>query len=285
MAVAVWRRLIERSTIVRIARASTVVFFVSFLLTIASPPSWFLTKLALWFLFCLSGFHWYFGAATALTPTRVRLIDYVYLGVGAFGVFVLTMGYENRRDAYFHAMEIEKIEQDAVAARRELIGDAIAIEGEACKVNVVNLMPSYCEAAKKLRASFERNPTFEEIEAAVAQYREVAKPPSPLDVERTIAYQKLERLTLFLGMGARSAKIDKLFLEALGPPEADPHKEAFGLFTWPFILAFALGLRITRTTIEVLDWTARATPPISAANELPSLPRIDTPLPSWIERK
>jgi hypothetical protein len=55
------------------------------------------------------------------------------------------------------------------------------------------------------------------------------------------------------------------------------------LFTWPFILAFAFALRLTKTTIEVLDWPTYQDPNATAPAAIPdsSVFPVGEP-PSWL---
>jgi hypothetical protein len=278
------RWLVRRPTIRRIAGFGALATLLISIITVFAPADWYVTKLTLWFVLCLFGFHWFFGGATKLTVTGVRLIDYVYLGVAASGVLVLAVGYESRRDAYFSAVFRDDVMRDSVQARKDLNETAISIETEACKATIVKLFPDHCDAAKSLRDTLSRELTEEELEAAVMRYAQIAKAPSPMDEEKSLAYRQLENHTLYLVTRARGMKLDKLFVELQEPLPPDPRVNAFALFTWPFILAFALALRMTRTTIEVLDWTAPMPEPPRLPNELPPLPAIDPDPPSWVQR-
>lgn len=278
------RWLLRRSTIARIAGLGAFATLLISIVAVFAPAEWHVTKLTLWFVLCLFGFHWFFGRATKLTVTGVRLIDYVYLCVAAGGVLVLAVGYESRRDAYFSAVFRDDVMRDNVQARKDLSETAISIETEACKATLIKLLPDYCEAAKSLRETLSRELTEEELDAAVVRYAEIAKAPSPMNEEKSLAYRQLENHTLYLVARARGMKLDKLFVEVQEPLPPDPRVNAFALFTWPFILAFAFALRITRTTIEVLDWTAPVPEPLRLPNMLPPLPAIDTDPPSWVQR-
>lgn len=272
-----------RTIIVRISFVGAVVSLLAMIVAFSLPTS-FLLRLALWFAFFLFGFHWYFGSMRALSVTRVRIIDYVYLGVAALGVFVLALNYSEKRDAYSSAQDLERFASDLSAARLEVSHTAIALEAEACRPFLVNLLPMYCEPAKQLKSDLQNDPSMEQIDAAVGKYLEVAKPPSPTDNEKVLAYGALNRLTDMLTSLQRSVKLHTLFIELQQPLPPDPLDYPYGLFTWPFILVLALALRITKTTIEVLEWTSPAPVlPIVTPVEEP-LPEIGPSPPPWVGR-
>jgi len=206
-------------------------------------------------------FHWLFGAKHNLTITQVRLIDYAYLGIAAFGIFVLALNQEERRYAV-RQIEVQEDGRRNLEKSLSVVQSALTdLEGVACTPDAVRVMPQHCELVKKLKIAFgskrpsEANQDFiRDVETHVSTF--------PLSAETDEfsqqIYRRIEAATNNLKYVTKSAEVDILHIqlqEPMPPPEAgEPGSRIYGLFTWPFIIVFAFALRITKTTIEVFDW-------------------------------
>src|SRR4029077_13849957 len=116
-----------RTTVLRISALGAIVSLLGLIVAFALPVD-FVLRVAIWFLFFLIAFHWYFASVKRLTARGVRLIDYVYLGVATFGVFVHALTYGDKRAAYTSARDLESIRTDLGTVRTELAHAAIAIQ-------------------------------------------------------------------------------------------------------------------------------------------------------------
>jgi|GEM_PF-6059861 len=247
----------------------------------------FLVKLAACFLFFLFAFHWFFGAAKSLTVTHARLIDYVYLGIAAVGVFVFALNYEEKRYEYRQAEVVDEARTALNNSRLELAKDAFEVERASCEAAIVRLMPSYCEKAKQLGSAFELGASIEKVNEAVRKYFESALPPDLTDTERSLAYLPIKEKAEGLANSLQSVKLGLMHIELQEPlPPDDIRNTTYGLFTWPFILAFAFALRIAKTTIEVLDWTTYQDPVATTSAVVPdsSAFPVGKP-PPWVGRE
>jgi hypothetical protein len=68
---------------------------------LALVASWFwypgyMVVLFLWFVFCLGAFHCLYLFSSDVTAFQIRLIDYPYVGLGAFGAFFAFQGQHDR---------------------------------------------------------------------------------------------------------------------------------------------------------------------------------------------
>ena len=225
----------------------------------------YLFKLAVCFLLFLFAFHWFFGSKRNLTATQTRLIDYAYLVIAALGIFVFALNQDERRYT-FRQIEIQdegrRILEKSIIIMENSLTD---LEGAACSPAAVQVMPQHCERVKQLKVEFgtkrpsEANRDFIRI---VEDYLStVPSPPASDEFSRQI-YRRIEAATDNLKYKTKRVEIDILLIksqEPLPPPEiGEPGSRIYGLFTWPFILVFAFALRITKTTIEVLDWAKKS---------------------------
>lgn len=103
------------------------------------------------------------------------------------------------------------------------------------------------------------------------------KPPDASNPVVIEAYKQMDRRHKRLQSALssmESALEDISYHKPKSAEERDIRDELRGVFIWPFLLAFAFAIRLTKTTIEVFDWTstrpgrtatlASATPPVQA---------------------
>ncbi len=218
---------------------------------------YYLVELGACFLFFLFAFHWAFGARSGLTVTQARMIDYIYLGTAAIGVFLLALNYEEKRYEYVQLETQDKIRKQLEKSQVDLAEGVQDLQRAACIPVVVQVMPQYCDRAKKLGLALaveDKSETNKNYSVAVTEYLNDVAPPDLDDYGRQL-YRRIEAANQELKSRQLSVKIDLLSIEFQAPmPPDDIRNTTFGLFLWPFVLAFAFALRITKTTIEVLDW-------------------------------
>lgn len=187
------------------------------------------------------------------------MIDYVYLGTATIGVFLLAMNYEEKRYEYVQLEAQDEGRKEFKNSRLNLANGLLDLEGAACLPAAAQLMPRYCDRIKQLKLAFAAEDSSEantDYSRAVKDYLLNIPPPNSLDEYGMQIYRKIELENEKLRSLQLQCEIDILTIKINEPlPPDDIRNSTYGLFTWPFILAFAFALRITKTTIEVLDWT------------------------------
>jgi len=150
----------------------------------------------------------------------------------------------------------------------------------------VGALPTYCEAAKILRQKLDVTSPRETREAVIDTYSTaVVQPTQLLDAYTVQAYKRLENEALNFRLAALQLTSAELSLKLHEPlsRDADEPEQIYFLFEWPFILAVAFALRITRTTIEVFDWTTVPKPPVFLTNPPgETYPDLSAPAPPWL---
>jgi len=218
--------------------------------------AWF----ALWFFAC----HWIAAAYTQLTAAQSRAIDYVYLGVATIGVFVLAMNYEEDRYEYRQNKYVAEAEVELQKTKQNLASAVVHNQQMLCQLNIVSSMPEYCAQAKQLVQDFQAEDRAKDTadgSPAINLFLSNIHAPRDADETKKQLYRIVESELLRLQSANLSVKVDLGFIEFQKPmPRGPEQHSAWQVFTWPFILAFALALRLTRTTIEVFDWTKRPSP-------------------------
>ena len=265
-------------TIVGVVACVVAIISLGALWYVSSGAYPYLVKLVLWFVSCLSGCHALFAFEFELTERAAKVIDYVYLGVASVGVLYLALGYSDQRTEFQKRYE-KAGAQLQIGSRKALAEDFSKRYAElACKIHS-SVREKHCERAKELFASLKAASSEKELSSIVDDFkgflfaeipdneskadgpvRETGRPNIPID-------EPTEYLTISLAISTISA-IENTILAIKGNaalPEWSPsgkqepsyHDLYFGLVQtafWPFILAFALALRITKVTIDVFDW-------------------------------
>lgn len=226
---------------------------VPFLITLGA---WF----SLWFFAC----HWAAASHTGLTAAQSRAIDYVYLGVATAGVFVLAMNYEEDRYEYRQNQYVEEAKVQLQKTKENLDGILVRQQQTLCQLNIVSSMPEYCAQAKQLVLDYraeDRAKDTAEGSRAINLYLSNVHPPKDADETKKQLYRIVENELMMVRSFQLSVTTDIHHIEFQKPmPREQEAHPAWQVFTWPFILAFALALRLTRTTIEVFDWTKKPSP-------------------------
>lgn len=227
------------------------------------PQYSFMFSLIFSFFAWLFLFHAVFGFANLLSAAQARAIDYVYLGVAAVGVFVLAFNYEGRRQDYDFSDRREQLQNKLLSASGDVSLQLARIDSAVCGRSSRDKPPfsSHCELIEKLDweklkiGSIPENGKIS-LEEFMRQF-----PVAPSGQE--VAFERAQRNFDILKEARErefAAADDLRFHESRARTDRDVREEGHGLFTWPFILAFAFALRLTRTTIEVFEWTRRPLP-------------------------
>ncbi len=250
----------SRSRVVLICKIGTPLCLLVVIATFFWDDS-YLFRLAACFVLFLFAFHWMFGAKRNLTATQARMIDYAYLGIAATGIFIYAMNQEDKRYEY-RQLEVQDEGRNGLLKSLVVLENSlIDLQGAACAPAAVQVMPQHCERVKQLMVAFAAQKPSEENQAfirIVKDYLSSVPSHATSDEYSLQLYRRIESANEYLKHRSLSVEIAILHIkvqEPLPPPDIR-ETTIYGLFTWPFILAFAFALRITKVTIEVLDWAA-----------------------------
>jgi hypothetical protein len=245
----------------------------------------FIVTLVAWFASCLFICHWIAASYAKLTLAQSRSIDYVYLGIATLGVFVLATNYEVDRYEYRQNRYVEEERIRLKQSRVELDTALVEHQQTLCHVDIVAAMSEQCEQAKKLIQDYnaeDRAKDDGDGSRAINLYMIGARAQKEADDTKKPLYRIVENSVLTLRLAHLHVVNDLLSIELQTPlPRKGESHPAWQIFTWPFILAFALALRLTRTTIEVFNWAQSAPPPIDVVTVTPPAPvTVPPPAPS-----
>jgi len=226
-------------------------------------------KLSVWFVFWLSMFHCYY-AVKQVTTREARKIDYWYLSIAAIGVLFFAIGYSDQRLDYLGQFERGMVESNADGA----VSHVKYVAGEYLNI-ACNLSDSQatteadCDRAQEMFRSSRKPLTASTMAQLGVDFSKVYEAEKEKGV---VGYQKrvdgFSRDELLRTMGRVQSAIEDAVermkrndsMPAWQPPPKqgrDTYKVLLGLgqvVLWPFILALALALRITKVTIEVERW-------------------------------
>jgi hypothetical protein len=217
---------------------------------------------------CLS--HAYFAFKRNLPQRTVRKIDYWYVGSAAVGLVLFAANYAKDRDATINR-NVDLVVSFVGPTMLESIKKDLAIlNSEACKASITDVSTLPCskinDAQSKINISLSA-PEIEAIESSIS-YPNIVK--NTTVEENILAESKangkdwrshpfyLSAMTASDSLGAW-----KFFVSSneARRPKSSPPNEFFEMmlglgryFLWPFILAFALAIRLTKVTIDVYEW-------------------------------
>jgi hypothetical protein len=232
----------------------------------------FTMSLMLWFAFFLSFFHFGFALRIGLTTTQVRILDYWYLGTAAVGLFFFAAAYQEQREIYttrFNELNrIGRIDSFEQGLRR--------YEEDACKT--VPPTPDHCDTVVKSLTLLNQEAVSAAVIAAIRDNLRTFLGPENMEEK-----MQVDIVEPNLRQGDPRPPVHRKILEMHGRfvlldaeellnwlttrPEFKPKAIATNTYEWrdvalgfgqtviwPFILAAALALRLTKVTIEVLAW-------------------------------
>lgn len=220
----------------------------------------FIVFLGLTFFLCLFGEHSRYAFAENLSQIKVRTIDYWYLSAATIGLFLASVGYSTQRDATI-ARVTDKFYE---FAEPKAVADVQTEMGKFSNFLCVQLAPKAneaCAGLKKLIPEVRMGRSPAEIASILKEFwRNVEAPYSELfsadqlskievfqpviDIQTKIEnWQKLAELATNMAKG--QSKVDEATRILL---------EIGEWIIWPFLLAYALALRITKVTIDVFEW-------------------------------
>jgi hypothetical protein len=217
--------------------------------------------LGLVFVFFLGAEHSRYAFDAELTQRKARRIDYWYLGAATIGLFIAAIGYSTQREATIVRMG----QRLYGVGESQAIGDVKTSIDTLSKFLCVELAPranEACAGLKKIASEIRPGRSSAEITGISDKLMEyVAVPYSKIFTQDQLSKDN----NLFLPIVEVQLKIDewKTFTDwasrlIKSRSKIDEDTQIileFGEWViWPFLLAYALALRITKVTIDVFDW-------------------------------
>lgn len=249
--------------------ASSLGIFVSFglLVLAAYHRIGFISYLVLEFLFFLCVFHAGYAYAQRLTQRQVRKIDYWYLAAAAIGMILFALNYTEQREAYLGKASVFAFrarEAKLVQETREKLD--LYIEAS-CGEIVTQASKAQCGIAKGFTERFKAGMTTAELSDVERSFRQqLIKTYSAIERQYKATYpnEPDPHRAYFMQAARFEVALEELRDAVAAAPNATKTKtideEAevlLGLgqtIAWPFLLAFALALRISKVTVDVFGW-------------------------------
>lgn len=252
------------------------------LLTASFFWSWnFILKVIVWFFLCVAICHWIFASSRSLDVTTVRKIDYLYLGVAAAGILVLSSQYTEQRAQLAAQLEVRSAELDESRELRRLRVTLGVYVSSACGRMGTPRSVEHCELARQIDELLDTRYTTAQLDNVIT--RLVRLKLSPIVPSIPLAPFELNSPSLHEEAGARllwslqdivrirqGVSTDKGPAKEATPSQVQRVTQVGQLILWPFILALAFALRITKVTVEVLEWGVNRSP--SSATEAGAAP-------------
>jgi hypothetical protein len=242
-----------------VSTAGWLVFFVAFWLAVYYGTG-FITYLVLAFLAFLCTTHSNYAFAQNLTQRKVRRIDYWYLGTAAIGLLLFAAAYSNQRDVVLTKIFVAAHQSGEEPIREQVVSSLANLSDFLCTDGMLRTFPKPCEGLKSFSKEIRPHLSSEQISGLSEKFaNEVTSPYT-----RIFPIEKLkENPRIISPLSIIQVRLDDRAAYMRTAPsqtavQRDEESEiVFGLgqlVIWPFLLAYALALRITKVTIDVFEW-------------------------------
>jgi hypothetical protein len=231
------------------------VFLIAFCLAL-----YFISYLVIAFLAFLCTTHSNYAFAENLTQRTVRRIDYWYLGTAAIGLLLFAVGYSNQRDVVLTKIFVAAHQSGEEPVREKVVSSLADLNVFLCGDRMVRAFPAPCEGLKRFSGEIMPHLSAEQIKDLSEKFtKEVTLPYSLIfPIEKIKANP-----SIFSPLSVIQVRLDDwaAYMREAPPQTASQRDEeaeilyGLGQFAiWPFLLAYALALRITKVTIDVFEW-------------------------------
>lgn len=241
---------------------STIGFlvFVTALIIAIYFKTGFLSYLVLAFLIFISTMHSNYALAQNLTQRKVRKIDYWYVGAAAIGLVLFAAGYSNQRDLVLTKLFVAAHRSGEESLREKVSSSLADVSKFLCRAEMVRSSGTSCEGAKRFAAEVKPYLTADQIKALGDTYDKWVILPYG---QMFTTEQLNSHPEFFSPVVIVKIRLDDWaeYMRNAPTEAASPRDEEaeilFGLgqlVIWPFFLAYALALRITKVTVDVFEW-------------------------------
>lgn len=253
-----FQKIYTRKTFGVLCGFAAALFSVVFVISLFRDEFGFLSRLAIWFLAFLSYFHANYALKENLTIDEVRRIDYFYLGAAALGLFILAGNYSEQRAQIYAEMFADVDDKRIALDSRTSIYAIVACDRRAVPDD------NHCKKAEEVRAALKTDPDppiLVKMNSEFFQWLHSPESNEPRTVERDAVIDLGLKVWESLGPYAR-AKATAASLKNVKPAEQRPKYDWIGqAVIWPFVLAIAFALRITKVTVEANRWAESSVTP------------------------
>jgi hypothetical protein len=220
----------------------------------------FMVLLVLAFFFLLCGDRYHYAFTKNLTQRRVRRMDYWYLGAVTIGLFLAALAYSGQRQVTISKFS-KKFYAIAEGAYISDLNESMAALSQFLCVETKNAKEA-CAGLKKVVAEIQGGRTPAQIASIDDDFKnKVIVPSAHLFPSGEISKNpELFKPIVSVEIGFDNWKS----FAGEAPKPLDPRfqigEEMEIMFqvgqwvVWPFFLALALALRITKVTIDVFEW-------------------------------
>lgn len=220
----------------------------------------FIVLLGLFFFVFLFGEHSKYAWTDNLTQRKVRRMDYWYLGAATIGLFLAAFGYSTQREATITKFN-EKLYEAGEPSIIATVNEGIGTLSKFLCVDVVRAKEA-CAGLKKVVPEIRPGRSSAEIASVLEEFEQKVTIP----YVRIFPTDELSKNpNLLLPVVSAQIKIEDWKKYAEQAPKVDGVRSKIDDETeimlevgqwviWPFLLAYALALRITKVTIDVFEW-------------------------------
>ncbi|MGY3591457.1 K+-transporting ATPase c subunit [Bradyrhizobium sp. USDA 4341] len=206
------------------------------------------------FIFALCLTHGRYAFAQNLTQKQVRKIDYWYLGSAAIGMFMFAVGYSEQRETAITRSRDFVYRQGEDIFMTNVMKAVSPYMNATCKDDIRKLSEKPCDTSLAIAEGMKPGATPELVEHYM---RRLAN--AKIDLAKNGDNPALDKLSTEVGVNLVMLKD---YIVANTPKhQFIPHDEGMlvmfsmgQMVFWPFLLAFALALRIAKVTIDVFGW-------------------------------
>lgn len=221
--------------------------------TIAS----FVPTLVTFFVFALCLTHGRYAFDRKLTQRQVRKIDYWYLGVAAIGMLMFAVAYSGQRGATINQSREFIYHQGEMAFLLEAKTKLVRYLEEVCKDEFKKVSDRPCITGESLEEDMKPGASPELVDHWM---RRLTLARSEVSKKRTVNSDE-PFIKAQTAVGVQLVMLKNYIVANTPKATFDPVDEGMRLMfsigqmvLWPFLLAFALALRIAKVTIDVFEW-------------------------------
>jgi hypothetical protein len=215
-------------------------------------------NLIVWLAMWLAIFHW-LAAQGNWTVRQTKMIDYWYVGIGAVGAVLLTAGLELSAFSASPRAAIAEVFDNEYS--KNLNKNLTNYVSRACSDVSIARFRDHCEMAKAL----ERTAAVLSASQLLAKQKELDdladSLEEPRDSEQSSIYGAAKLVSNSISLVASVRKhhepLEASAVSEKNTPNSDWLK-LLKLLAWPYVLAVALALRLTKVTIDAFEWTKPA---------------------------
>ncbi|SFN38094.1 hypothetical protein SAMN05216573_11272 [Bradyrhizobium sp. Rc3b] len=215
----------------------------------------FVPTLITTFILALCLTHGRYAFAQHLTQKQVRKIDYWYLGAATVGMFMLAVGYSEQRETAITRSRDFVYRQGEDVLMTDVVRALSPYMNASCKDDIRKLSLKPCDTSQAIAEGMHPGATPELVEHYMRRLANAS-----IDLAQKGDNPAFDKMSTEIGI--KLAALKEYIVANVPRHQFIPHDEGVlimfsvgQMVFWPFLLAFALALRIAKVTIDVFGWT------------------------------